>query len=127
MLRRHNRLLVALHVLTDFLSATIAFTLAYLLRFETGLIPITLGQPPFLRYLALAPIMGVLLILAFQVQGIYRLRRGRTRVDDFFGVLVGTLLATLLGVMGTLYVQNYHLSEADRAVGLLQVSRLVWA
>ena len=127
MLRRHNRLLVAIYVVADFLAATTAFVLAYLVRFETGLMEAPLGQPPLLRYLALAPFLGGAVILAFQIQGLYRLRRGRTRVDDFFGVLVGTLLATLIGVTGTLYIQTYHLSDADRAVGLLQVSRPVWA
>jgi Undecaprenyl-phosphate glucose phosphotransferase len=127
MLKRHNRLLVAIYIVADFFAASIAFVLAYLIRFETGLLEAPLGQPPLLRYIALAPFMGAALILAFQLQGLYRLRRGRTRVDDFFGVLVGTLLATLIGVMGTLYVQTYHLSDADRAIGLLQVSRPVWA
>ena len=41
MVRRHNRLLVAFHVVTDALLGMVAFVLAYLLRFETGLIPIT--------------------------------------------------------------------------------------
>ena len=127
MLRRHNRLLVAIYVFADFSAATIAFVLAYLVRFETGLLDAPLGQPPLTRYMMLAPFMGLAAIIAFQLQGLYRLRRGRTRVDDFFGVLVGTLLAALLGVMGTLYVQTYHLSDADRTVGLLQVSRPVWA
>jgi Undecaprenyl-phosphate glucose phosphotransferase len=66
-------------------------------------------------------------VLAFQLQGVYRLRRGRTRVDDFFGVLVGSLLATLAGVGCTLYVQTYHLSDALKAEGVLEVSRPVWA
>jgi Undecaprenyl-phosphate glucose phosphotransferase len=127
MLRRYNRLFVAIHVAADFLAAMTAFVLAYLVRFESGLLDAPLGQPPLLRYVAIAPFMGAAVTLAFHVQGLYRLRRGRTRVDDFFGVLVGTLLAALLGVMGTLYVQTYHLSEADRTVGLLQISRPVWA
>jgi Undecaprenyl-phosphate glucose phosphotransferase len=127
MLKRHNRLLVAIYVVADFAAASMAFVLAYLVRFETGLLEAPLGQPPLLRYIAIAPFIGVAVIVAFQLQGLYRLRRGRTRVDDFFGVLVGTLLATLIGVMGTLYVQTYHLSDEDRAIGLLQVSRPVWA
>src|SRR5690606_10592348 len=59
--------------------------------------------------------------------GLYRLRRGRTRVDDFFGVLVGSVLGTLLGAFATLYVQTYHLSDALKAQGFLEVSRWVWA
>ena len=41
--------------------------------------------------------------LAFHVQGLYHLRRGRSRVDDFFGVFVGTILAVVIGIGGTLY------------------------
>jgi len=127
MLRRHNRLLVALHVIADFMTAIAAFAGAYLIRFETGWFEITEGQPPFPRYLLLAPFIALLVVIVFQLQGLYRLRRSRTRVDDFFGVLVGTLLATLAGVAGTLYVNNYHLSAALKAEGYLEISRGVWA
>lgn len=127
MLRRHNRLLVALHVLADFGAAIAAFALAYLIRFDSGLIAVTKVPPPFLRYLAFAPFIGLLVILAFQLHGLYRLRRGRTRVDDFFGVLVGNLLAALFGILGTLYIQVYHLSDSLKAQGFLEISRPVWA
>ena len=43
------------------------------------------------------PFVAVLTPLAFQLQGVYRLRRGRSRVDDFFAVLIGTLLALGIG------------------------------
>jgi Undecaprenyl-phosphate glucose phosphotransferase len=126
MLRRHNRLLVAIHVATDFLSAVAAFSLAYFLRFESGWLPLDQPQPPFGRYLIVALFMGVFVVLAFQLHGLYRLRRNRTRIDDFFGVLVGSVLGTLIGVLGTLYVQIYHLSEELKQQGYLEVSRAVW-
>jgi Undecaprenyl-phosphate glucose phosphotransferase len=127
MLRRHNRLLVAIFVLADFLAAIVAFALSYVVRFNTGLVPLDQPAPPFSRYLAIAPFIALLVVAAFQVQGLYRLRRGRTRVDDFFGVLVGSLLGTLLGVLGTLYAQTYHLSDSLKEQGFLEVSRWVWA
>jgi len=126
MLKRHNRLLVALHVVSDLVAASLAFILAYLVRFESGLFPVSDGQPPLMRYVALAPVIALLVPVAFRLQGLYRLRRSRTRVDDFFGVLVGSLVAGLFGVMGTLYVNNYHLSDALKAQGFLEVSRGVW-
>ena len=54
------------------------------------------------------PFIAVLVPIAFQVQGLYRLRRGRSRVDDFFAVFVGTILAVVLGIIGTLYFQTYY-------------------
>src|SRR5690349_4776791 len=130
MLRRFNRLLVACYVTADLLSAAAAFLLAYLIRFDgwfISLVPLTKNQPQFTQYLVSLPVIALLVVVAFQLQGLYRLRRGRTRVDDFFGVLVGSLLGTLLGLLGTLVVQTYYLSEALKDQGVLEISRPVWA
>ena len=77
MLRRHNRLLIALHVISDAFLGILAFLAAYQLRFSTGLIPITKGTPPLENYLYVLPFVAGLVPLAFQLQGLYRLRRGR--------------------------------------------------
>jgi Undecaprenyl-phosphate glucose phosphotransferase len=127
MVRRYNRLLVAFYVITDVLLASWAFVLAYVIRFESGLIPVTRGYPPLEQYLNVVPFIAVMTPVAFQLQGIYRLRRGRSRVDDFFAVLIGSILAVVLGVVATLYVQTYYASEEAKARGVYEVSQLVWA
>ena len=127
MVRRYNRLLVAFYVVTDSLLAMWAFVLAYGVRFESGLIPVPKGYPPIEQYLHVLPFVAVLTPLAFQIQGVYRLRRGRSRVDDFFAVLIGSILSVVLGVVSTLYVQAYFASDAARSTGAYQVSQLVWA
>jgi Undecaprenyl-phosphate glucose phosphotransferase len=127
MVRRYNRLLVALYVLTDALLATWAFILAYGIRFESGLIPVYRGYPPLEQYVNLLPFVAVLTPVAYWMQGVYRLRRGRSRVDDFFGVLVGSILSVVLGVVSTLYFGAYYASDVARAQGAYQVSQLVWA
>lgn len=126
MVRRYNRLLVAFHVITDALLAMWAFILAYGIRFESGLIPVPRGYPPIENYLNVMPFIAVITPLAFQLQGLYRLRRGRSRVDDFFAILVGSILAVVFGVLSTLYVQAYYASEEARSRGAYQVSQLVW-
>jgi Undecaprenyl-phosphate glucose phosphotransferase len=126
MVKRYNRLLVAFYVITDALLAVWAFILAYGIRFESGLIPVTKGYPPIDQYINVAPFVALLTPLAFQLQGIYRLRRGRSRVDDFFAVLIGSILAVVLGVVSTLYVQAYYVSEDAKARGAYEVSQLVW-
>lgn len=127
MVRRYNRLLVAFYVLTDAVLAMWAFLLAYGIRFESGLVPVTRGYPPIDQYFNVLPFIAVLTPLAFQLQGIYRLRRGRSRVDDFFAVLIGSIVAVVLGVISTLYVQAYYASEEAKARGAYEVSQLVWA
>ena len=124
MVRRYNRLLIIFYVVADACGAMAAFVVAYLLRFETFLtdiIPVTKGQPPFDQYLAILPFIAILTPIAFHVQGLYRLRRGRSRVDDFFAVFVGSTLAVVLGIIGTLYYKAYH--DPD----LQEISRPVWA
>ena len=64
MVKRYNRLLVAVHVLSDALLGMAAFLIAYALRFETGLIPVTKGHPPFQQYVNVLPFVGVLVPFA---------------------------------------------------------------
>ncbi len=103
------------------------FAAAYWLRFETGLLPAPKGQPPIESYLRLAPFIGLLLPFGLWLQGAYRHERIRSRVDDFFAVLIGGLIAVVLGLAGTLVFQAYFVSDALKDQGVYEVSRLVWA
>jgi Undecaprenyl-phosphate glucose phosphotransferase len=126
MVNRYNRLLVTFHVLGDSVLGVSAFIIAYALRFHTG-IAAPKGVPPLEQYLLVAPFIAALVPLGFQLQGLYRLRRGRSRVDDFFNVFVGTILAVVFGIVATLYTQTYFAGSAARDRGLFEVSQLVWA
>ena len=44
---RHNRLLVAFHLISDLVLALCAFNIAYAIRFHSGLIAVTKGTPPW--------------------------------------------------------------------------------
>ena len=123
MLRRYNRLLIAFYIFSDALLGLSAFIIAYTIRFHTGLIPITKGIPPLRQYINLLPFIAVLVPLGFHLQNLYRLRRGRSWVDDFFAVFVGTILAVVFGIIVTLYVQTY-IAPNDR--GAYEVSQAVW-
>src|SRR5580658_8468818 len=123
MLRRYNRLLVFLYVLADACSGAAAFALAYFIRFQTTLLPTPKGHPPFQQYLTILPFIALLVPAAFRLQGLYRLRRGRSRVDDFFAVLIGSIWAVLGGVAGTLFVQAYYVTPALKDIGYFEVSQ----
>ena len=101
-------------------SGMAAFVLAYLLRFESGLIAAPKGYPPFGQYVACCRSSACWCRSPFHLQGIYRLRRGRTRVDDFFAVLVGSILAVVLGVVSTLYFQAYYVPDELKDRGVLR-------
>ena len=85
------------------------------------------GNPPFAYYGKLLPFVMAIVPLAFHVQGVYHLRRGRSRVDDFFAVFVGSILAVVFGVGGTLYYNTYYVPDALKDLGVYEVSQLVWA
>ena len=126
MLKRHARLLGAFYVVTDALLGMAAFLLAYAVRFHAGL-PVSKGIPPFGQYLDVVAFIGLLVPAAYQIQGLYRVRRNRSRVDDFFAVFVGSVLAVVLGLVGTLYVQAYYVSEELKDIGAYEISQLVWS
>jgi hypothetical protein len=115
MMRRYNRLLVAFYVLSDAAIAAASFALAYWVRFAA--LPAPKGVPAFGEYQDMLPFVALLVPAAFHIQGIYRLRRGRSRVDDFFAVFVGTVLAVVLCVGGTLYYRTYFLSDELKDAG----------
>ncbi len=127
MVKRYNRLLVAFHVVSDGVLAMAAFVLAYGIRFESGLIAITKGVPPFSQYVNVLPIVAVLVPIAYHFQGLYRLRRGRSRVDDFFAVFVGSIVSVVFGIVTTLYVQAYYVTDEMKDRGAFEISQLVWA
>jgi Undecaprenyl-phosphate glucose phosphotransferase len=130
MMRRYNRLLVAFYLIADALLGMAAFALAYFLRFEgpvADIIPPVKGVPQFKYYALMLPFIGALVPVAFHVQGLYRLRRGRTRLDDFFAVFVGSILAVVVGVFATLYIGAYFLPEHLKDAGVHEVSQVGWA
>jgi Undecaprenyl-phosphate glucose phosphotransferase len=129
MIRRYNRLLAYFYVVSDALLAMAAFVLAYVIRFDflAEVLPVTKGYPPLGQYLRMLPFIQAIVPIAFYVQGLYHLRRGRTRVDDFFAVFVGSIFAVVLGVGGTLYFQTYYVSDELKDAGIYEVSQPVWA
>jgi len=126
MVRRHSRIVGAFYVGADALLGVTAFLLAWLIRFRSGIIPVTKGYPPFSQYVNVLPFIAVLVPLAFQFQGLYGPRRGRSRVDDFFAVFIGSIVAVVLGIVSTLYFQA-HVNPVVRDRGAYEVSRVVWA
>jgi len=125
--RRHNALLVAFYILSDAGFASGAFLIAFFIRFQSGLLPVTKGYPPLEQYVDMLPFVAALTPFAFQLQGLYRLRRGRSRTDDFFSLFMGTVMAIVLTAASLLYVQTYFASADVKARGALEVSQPVWA
>ncbi|MEI6666901.1 MAG: undecaprenyl-phosphate glucose phosphotransferase [Acidobacteriota bacterium] len=127
MVKRHKRTLATFYVITDAMLGVAAFVCAYLVRFDSQLFNVTKGVPPFWQYAAVLPFVGLLVPVAFYFQGLYSVRRNRSRVDDFFAVFIGSIVAVVLGVLVTLYVGAYYTPVELKERGTFEVSQLVWA
>ena len=100
MIERRRQIQVLLQLVGDILATAAAVVLAYWLRFEFQVQPVTKGLPPFNMYLRLVPAVVLLYPLVFYFQGLYQRRRIRSRFDESMRVLVAVLLATVLLTAG---------------------------
>jgi exopolysaccharide biosynthesis polyprenyl glycosylphosphotransferase len=95
-IERRRQIQVLLQLVGDILATAAAVVLAYWLRFEFQVQPVTKGLPPFNMYLRLVPAVVLLYPLVFYFQGLYQRRRIRSRFDESMRVMVAVLLATVL-------------------------------
>jgi Undecaprenyl-phosphate glucose phosphotransferase len=112
MVRSQTRLIVLVFVLVDVLSTNTAWLLAFVLRFHSSLVlsflPANKGIPPASRYLLLLPLISLLWPTVMYFHGLYQLKRGRSRIDEFFGILFSVLIAAALTLGTTLYIRVYY-------------------
>jgi Undecaprenyl-phosphate glucose phosphotransferase len=127
-LKQKTRLLVGVFVAADVLATNLAWVLAYLLRFDVlgGLIPVTKGVPEASRYVLLLPFISLLWPAVLYFHGLYRPKRGRSRIDELFAITSSVLVASLLTLGATLYLRVYHFYQDDVAP-LWEYSQAVFA
>ena len=87
MLKVQSSKLPAIYVLSDVLVTAAAWVLAYVVRFDLRLLPAPKGIPDFDRYLLLVLLIAVLWPVVLYFHGLYQVRRGRSRIDEFFSIL----------------------------------------
>jgi exopolysaccharide biosynthesis polyprenyl glycosylphosphotransferase len=100
MIERRRQIQVLLQLIGDLLVSGLAVLVAYWLRFEVEIQPVTKGLPPLSMYLRLVPVVMVLYPVVFYFQGLYQRRRIRSRFDEVLRVFVAVFLATILLTAG---------------------------
>ncbi len=96
MIRKRRRSTAVLYLGGDILATLFAFLLAWYIRFELQVIPVTKGMPDYHYYLKLLPIVLMLWPIVFYFHGLYQSRRDRSRVDEALLILFAVAFATLL-------------------------------
>ena len=119
MLRFQTRLMMVLFIAVDVTVTALAWALAYVLRFQVDavqhLIPATKGVPDFSRYLLLIPLMAVVWPAVLYFHGLYQIKRGRSRIDEFFAIVFSVLIGSALTLGATLYVRVYYRYQPEVA------------
>jgi Undecaprenyl-phosphate glucose phosphotransferase len=95
-IRQRHRETTALFLLGDLAATAAAFMAAWYLRFDLQVVPLTKNTPAFGPYLQLLPFIVVVWPIVFYFHGLYQIRRGQSRVEEFFSLFVANLLAVVL-------------------------------
>ena len=96
--RKRETWLQFLWAVADVAGLVAAFSLAYAVRFHSplaGLVPVTLGVPPFRYYLVAAVLTGLLSIPIFRALGLYSMR-GAGYGTGIWGLLRGVTLSLVI-------------------------------
>jgi Undecaprenyl-phosphate glucose phosphotransferase len=119
MVKFQTRVMVAIFVLVDVISTNLAWVAAYFLRFHSEQfvlwVPVTKGVPDLSRYLLLLPLITLLWPAVLYFHGLYKVKRGRSTIDEFFAILFSVLIASALTLGATLYLRVYHFYEPEVA------------
>jgi Undecaprenyl-phosphate glucose phosphotransferase len=112
MVRFKTRLMATVFLAVDIFATNLAWIAAYLLRFHstavTGVMPVTKGVPTLSQYLVLLPLLSILWPVFLYFHGLYKMTRGRSRIDEFFLILFAVLTGTAMTLGLTLYVRVYY-------------------
>jgi len=119
MVKFHTRIMAAVFVLVDVAATALAWLAAFFLRFHsetvTFWLPVTKGVPDLTRYLLLLPLIAVLWPTVLYFHGLYQVKRGRSRIDEFFAIVASVLIATVFTLGATLYVRVYYRFQPEVA------------
>ena len=114
MIRRQRSGLIGWFLLSDFLGILISYFYSYGFRFYMYIIPVNpeRGIPPLKSYVFIFPLFLAIHFVIFFIQGFYRTRLKRTKIDDFFLVTLNTILTILLIQAILAYLNAYSQGAA---------------
>ncbi len=98
-------------VAVDLLATYVALFLAYHLRFNVEVYPITKGIPPFAPYVALFPIITLIWPVVFYFRGLLQGRPQRSRVEEAFAVALAVAIAALVLNAGLAFYREFTYSR----------------
>jgi Undecaprenyl-phosphate glucose phosphotransferase len=111
MIRRSSQILVVWFLLWDLALTAASWLAAYVVRFETGWIPLHHEPIDFELCLGRLPLILILAAAAFRFAGLYQVHRLRRFREELVGVFKGASLLLLLVLATVFYRQEYYESR----------------
>lgn len=120
-------------MLIDIFLINAAFVVAYWVRYDLQLFRAVdpAFDVPYRVYLPFVALFTGLLILVYRQQGVYRLRRQISWIDEFYAILHGTATGIIITIViifvyrGAFYSRLIFLYAGLLSIGLLGLSRLI--
>ena len=114
MISRYQARLSAFFVASDVLAIAATFIYSYAFRFHSYFIPVdsARGTPTFRSYLLILPLFLVVHLVIFFLQGFYKSRLRRTKIDDFFSITINAALTIIVVIAVTAYFNAYSSGAA---------------
>lgn len=130
MISKHRARLAGLFALSDALAIALSFIYTYLFRFYAYIIPVdpAKGVPKLSSYLVLLPLLLAAHLGIFTLQGFYKSRLRRTKIDDFLFITMNAGLSIVLVMLILSYFQAYSPGDAAfLGIPLIKLSRVFLA
>jgi Undecaprenyl-phosphate glucose phosphotransferase len=125
MLKKHGQLFLSTLFISDSLAIFSSWLLAYSIRFQLQLIPVTQGVPPLEWYVyALGPIW-VVFGISIKFFGLYQPLRGKSGFSEFFLILKVTSFSVLILTAITFFVREFSYSRIAMVYFLVSATFLI--
>jgi Undecaprenyl-phosphate glucose phosphotransferase len=110
-MHRPLRVLSAIAFASDLATVSVAYLLAYFLRFSFEIVPLTKGIAPLGVYLSFLPFALALWFYASWANGLYQPHRKHSLIDEALAVAKSGSLATLFLIALTFFYRDYSFSR----------------
>jgi len=110
-MHRPLRVLSAIAFASDFAAVSVAYFLAYFLRFRFEIVPLTKGIAPLEVYLSFLPFALALWFYASWANGLYHPHRKHFFIDETLAVAKSGSLATFFLIALTFFYRDYSFSR----------------
>lgn len=111
MLKKYNQVFITLLFVLDLLGISLAWFVAYLVRFESGLIEVTKGIPSWEQHLPLLILILLVSIAVFHASGLYQPKRLTSLPDEIYDLIKAVTLSVLVFVFLAYFFKEYPYSR----------------